>query len=504
MGQDDTPARVRWARLRFSIIGSLLAEPAELGQLSERLAELAGRVWRHPTRREEVRFSVKTIERWYYAARREDDPLRALERKVPSHAGTHPTISPALAAALALQHDEHPRWSYKLHHDNVRALAREEASLGAVPGYATICRYMKGHGLVRQKKRRQRPERGADFVPRETRSYEVEHVQGLWHLDFHEGSRKVLCASGEWRKPHLLGITDDASRLCCHAQWYLDPDTEALVHGLSQAIQKRGLPRALLTDNGGPMIAAETVEGLERLGVVYTTTLPRTPEQNGKQEVFWGQVEGRLLAMLEGEKELTLRLLNDATQAWVEQEYHRKEHRELKEPPLDRYLRGPSVGRPSPSSEALRRAFRMEITRTQRRSDGTTTVEGVRFEVPSAYRTLHYLRLRVARWDLQHVELVDPRTGAHLATLLPLDKAKNADRVRRALTQVAPATPRARPAGMAPLLRALMAEYAATGLPPAYLTKGEEDDAHGGERGGAERDAHVPVDCDPVLQEDDR
>lgn len=109
MGQDDTPARVRWARLRFSIIGSLLAEPAELGQLSERLAELAGRVWRHPTTGEAVRFSVKTIERWYYAARREDDPLRALERKVPSHAGTHPTISPALAAALALQHDQHPR-----------------------------------------------------------------------------------------------------------------------------------------------------------------------------------------------------------------------------------------------------------------------------------------------------------------------------------------------------------------------------------------------------------
>jgi hypothetical protein len=146
----------------------------------------------------------------------------------------------------------------------------------------------------------------------------------------------------------------------------------------------------------------------------------------------------------------------------------------------------------------------MEITRTQRRSDGTTTVEGVRFEVPSAYRTLHHLRLRVARWDLQHVDLVDPRTGAHLATLLPLDKAKNADRVRRALAPVAPATPRARLPGIAPLLRALMAEYAATGLPPAYLSKGEDDDARSGEHGAAERGATVPVDRDPVLQEDDR
>jgi transposase InsO family protein len=117
------------------------------------------------------------------------------------------------------------------------------------------------------------------------------------------------------RTPVLLGVLDDASRLCCHAQWYLDNDTEALVHGLSQAIQKRGLPRALLTDNGGPMLAAETVEGLLRLGIVHHTTLPRTPQQNGKQEVLWAQVEGRLLAMLEGEKALTLRLLNEATQA---------------------------------------------------------------------------------------------------------------------------------------------------------------------------------------------
>jgi putative transposase len=31
--------------------------------------------------------------------------------------------------------------------------------------------------------------------------------------------------------------------------------------------------------------------------------------------------------------------------------------------------------------------------------------------------------------------------------------------------------PAKKPAGMAPLLRELMAEYAATGLPPAYLPK---------------------------------
>jgi putative transposase len=240
--------------------------------------------------------------------------------------------------------------------------------------------------------------------------------------------------------------------------------------GVSQALQKRGLPRALLSDNGGAMLAAEVEEGLSRLSIEHHTTLAETPEQNGKQEVFWGQVEGRLMAMLEGEKELTLELLNRATQAWVEQEYHHAIHGETKETPFARWLAGPSVGRPCPSSDELRRAFRMEISRAQRKSDGTITVQGVRYELPNAYRTLVRPTLRVARWDLSSVELVDPHRGTRLATLLPVDKELNAERRRRALTDASPRVAAPTPAGIAPLLRQLMAEYAATGLPPAYVT----------------------------------
>ena len=79
------------------------------------------------------------------------------------------------------------------------------------------------------------------------------------------------------------------------------------------------------------------------------------------------------MAMLEGEAELTLELLNRATQAWIEQEYHRRIHSETEQTPLDRCLSSLSVVRPCPSSDALRRAFRMEVRRKQRLSDGTLT-----------------------------------------------------------------------------------------------------------------------------------
>jgi hypothetical protein len=93
---------------------------------------------------EAIRFSFKTIERWWYIARGVDDPLAALARKIPGHAGTHPSLGPALAEAIAAQHRDHPRWSWQLHHDNLLALAREDPRLGPVPGYATVCRFMKG------------------------------------------------------------------------------------------------------------------------------------------------------------------------------------------------------------------------------------------------------------------------------------------------------------------------------------------------------------------------
>jgi transposase InsO family protein len=470
----------RWARMRFSVVGPLLAAPPPRGELAAELTRLAAKTWRHPTSGEPTHFAFSTIERWYYAALGElQDPVAALRRRPRKDRGRRRALADRLAAALIAQHVAHPGWSYKLHADNLAALAAADATLGRPPSYSVVRRFMKEHGLERLRRRRGRraePRDGAapsaaraDFAPRETRSYEAEHVHGLWHLDFHHGSRKVLTRQGEWITPIALCVLDDRSRLVCHVQWYRAETAESLVHGLAQAIQKRGLPRALLTDNGAAMLAGETVEGLARLGVVHETTLPYSPHQNGKQEVFWAQLEGRLVAMLEGVVELGLDELNHTTQAWVELEYNRKVHGETGETPADRCLAGPSVGRTSPDAEALRLAFRVDETRTQRRSDGTVSVEGVRLEVPARYRHLERVRVRYASWDKGRVHLVCPTTGALLTPLYPLDRARNASGRRRALEAPASAPVPPAPSGMAPLLADLVARYDAARLPPAYL-----------------------------------
>lgn len=441
------------------------------------IESLAGKTWKHPATGDPVRFSAKTIERWHHAARKAGhDPVRELRKKVRKDRGGLPAMPSGLRSVLVDQHREHRGWSMKLHADNLAARVRAEPDLGPMPSYATVVRFLKANGLFRTPRVKgwprteamERAERHRE--EREVRGYEATHVNGLWHLDFHDGSRKVLVEEGAWATPTLFAVMDDRSRVCCHVQWYLDETTRTLVHGYSQGVQKRGLPRATLSDNGSAMTAYEFGEGLVRLGVVHETTLPHSPYQNGKQEFFWTHVEGRLLPMLEGVEDLTLDLLNEATQAWVEGEYHRRVNREIGMTPLARYLDGPDVGRPSPSSEELRVAFTTLVHRTQRRSDGTISLEGRRFEVPSRYRHMERVGVRYARWDLTVVHLVDLRSGAVLGRLYPEDKARNAEGERRSVDGGVAAVPQAqRPTGMAPLLRELLAAMAATGRPPAYL-----------------------------------
>lgn len=481
----DRSTSASWARFRFSVVGTLLSSPPARGQLKAALRALAEKTWTHPVSGREVRFSVVTIERWYYTAQRgKDDPVGVLRRAVRRDCGKV-TVATALAELLRRQYHDHPHWSYQLHYDNLAARVKAEPVLGPLRSYVTVRRYMQAHGMARKPRPASHGRPGEARAEkrredREIRSYEAEYVGSLWHLDFHHGSLKVLTSRGQWQRPLALAILDDHSRLCCHLQWYLSETAEDLVHGLSQAIQKRGLPRALMTDNGAAMIADEVTQGLLRLGIVHEKTLPYSPYQNGKQECFWASLEGRLMEMLGGVTELTLAFLNEATQAWVEIEYNRRAHRELSCSPVQRFAQASDVLRASPSSSALRDAFRMEGARTQRTSDGTVSVEGVRFEIPGRYRHFRKVTVRYARWDLSRVDLVDPRSGTILSPLYPLDRKANADGQRLLFEPddaavSADAGPRPDQQNpnqeLPPLLRHLLAEYAATGLPPAYLPK---------------------------------
>lgn len=468
----------KWAEFRHTVVGPLLSAPPPKGELADSIRGLAEKNWKHPISGEEVRFEFSTIESWFYAVRREQcDPVGKLASKVRSDLGRSRRITNEIEQLIRDRYKKNPFWSYQLHAENLAVVVKEK-SLGKMPATATVRRFMKHQGLVKRRRPRHGNRTGASEAmrlgeQRETRSFEVEFVGGLYHLDFHHGSLQVVDQNGLWQKPILLGIFDDCSRLCCHMQWYFGETTENLVHGFIQALQKRGLARELLTDNGAAMTSCEFTEGLKRLGISHAKTLPYHPEQNGKCEHVWGKVEGRLMAMLDGYKDLNLKTLNDVTQAWVEMEYNRAFHEEIKTRPIDRFVNGKSVTRSAPGSEILRAAFRREVARTQRKSDGSIVLEGKRYEVPSVYRHIDRLVVRYAAWDLSNVHLMDERTGKDLCRLFPVDKVKNSDGRRRTVENPVDVYPVVETSELPPLLKKYIDDYAKTGAKPAYIPQHE-------------------------------
>ncbi len=206
------------------------------------------------------------------------DPIEILRVKRRSDASQSRVLSLEVKNAIKNQYREHPGWSYQLHRDNLAVIAKQFSPPVEKISYSTLYRYMIAQGLRKKRVVKQKNTAGAvmaaeRLASREVRSYEVDHVNALWHLDFHHGSRKILDQQGQWRKPLLLAILDDHSRLICHAQWYFDETAESLTQGFMQALQKRALPRALMSDNGAAMMSAEFTQGLERLSILHQPTL---------------------------------------------------------------------------------------------------------------------------------------------------------------------------------------------------------------------------------------
>ena len=428
-----------WACFRFSVIGKLLSSPPEKGELKEKIKELSESLWVNPITKKEVSFGFSTIESWYYRAlRSKGNPILDLEKKSRNDSGRFKSFSQELKNEILRLHEENPSWSHQLHYDNILALKKRKNDLGKIPSYTSFLRYRKEHNLFRIKtkskfKTSYSVEERKTFRSREIRSYENKFVNGLWHTDFHHCSRALL-RNGKWVKPKLAAVMDDHSRIICHLQWYWEESAQNLIHSYMQAFLKCGLPKSLLSDNGGPMTASETKKGLERLGILAETTLPYSPYQNGKQEHFFSLIEGRLMPMLLNKKELTLDLLNKITHAWLEEEYQIKINSTTKQSPKERFMKGKYIGREAPSMDEMEKLFCIDVKRKLRKTDGTIQLEGTRFEVPNHHRHFNEIIIRYASFRKKIIWLVNETTGKIIERLYPVDYEKNSSKERKIIS----------------------------------------------------------------------
>ncbi|MGH9077958.1 MAG: DDE-type integrase/transposase/recombinase [Acidimicrobiales bacterium] len=183
------------------------------------------------------------------------------------------------------------------------------------------------------------------------------------------------------RKTYLLGFIDDHSRLLAGYLWALSEDTVRLEAALRPGLGARGVPRAVLVDNGSAFVAAPFLRACAVLGVRLIHAKPRAATTKGKIERFWRTVRSQFVVEVEARGVASVGELNTLFSAWVEVVYHRRPHSETGETPLERFM---TPGPPAlPSRETLHEAFLWSEVRTVTKT-ATVSLHGNCFEVDAA------------------------------------------------------------------------------------------------------------------------
>jgi putative transposase len=323
----------------------------------------------------------RTLEDWYYAFKHLG--FEGLKPKARSDRGKPRRLSASQQQRILEQVRSFPGVPVKL---LFRQWKQADPTL---PALSAVYRWLEQNDLDAQGRRyllRQN-------IPGPTKVFEAPGVNDLWIVDFSPGP--FLALHPKTVATHLCLIIDDHSRLIPYASYGLAADTEALLVCLKQALRRRGLPRKLYTDNGGPFINHHLRIVCANLGIRLVHSKPGKPWSRGKVE--------RMFRTLQEDFEVGLRLpgqgvgsldeLNGKLACWLQEIYHPRNHDSIGESPQERFTRSLSLIRPLDPQLDLDRLFFTRIERVVRK-DGTVRIDNDLYEVNLALRGLKvYLEL---------------------------------------------------------------------------------------------------------------
>lgn len=219
----------------------------------------------------------------------------------------------------------------------------------------------------------------------------------------------------------LIAFIDDASRVICHGEFFLQESTDTFLTAFRAALYKRGVPEQLYADNGAIYACKELLLVCSRLAIVLSHAPVRDGAAKGKIERFFRTVRE---SFLERNLDLSsLEALNKAFTAWVEDEYNSQVHSTLQMRPIDRFGLDLKRIRFLPVCEANDEIFFVEEERCVR-ADNTFSLKNIRFEPPVE---LHGRQIRV-RFDRKNFganKVVVYYKDQRLGPARPVDFAAN-------------------------------------------------------------------------------
>jgi putative transposase len=190
------------------------------------------------------------------------------------------------------------------------------------------------------------------------------------------------------RKTYLFAFIDDHSRLITGHRFGHAEDTVRLAAALRPALASRGVPARVYVDNGSAFVDAWLLRACAVLGIKLTHSTPGRPQGRGKIERLFRTVREQFLVEITGDAGqagrrpvTSIAELNRLFTAWAETVYHRREHSETGQPPLQRRADGwAGTAPPLPDPGQLHEAFLRSEHRTVRKT-ATVALHGNTYQV---------------------------------------------------------------------------------------------------------------------------
>lgn len=402
--------------LKMRVFGAIESAPGN--SIVARIRHVSGQVFLDEDG-QRFQFTWRTIQTWY-SRYKKDGTTTVLPKPRSDKGKTRKTTPEEVLEAI-----EQVRGSFRGRH-NVTAIYRVCIERGLLQRERiapnTFRRVVKAHELLKP---------DAEVENKRRLAFAKAHANELWQADTMFGPH-VQHGAGKVQTK-LIAFIDDASRVCCHGEFFLLENTETLLSAFKTALYKRGVCECLYVDNGSIYSSQEITQVCQRLGAILCHTPVRDGAAKGKIERFFRTVR---MSFLSKKLDLSsIEALNRAFIAWVEDEYHQTEHSSLGMRPIDRFGLDLSRVRFLPPSDVSDELFFVEQDRTVL-ADNTFSLKNTRFEAP---RDLRNRKIQV-RFDRLHFErAIVYFKGERMGEARPVDFVANDRKPSKKALENAPA-----------------------------------------------------------------